>query len=196
VSLVAALADVAAHTLIDRSALPASVTADLIVALVDLLGLVLLSGVLTKLVGACHGGREVSVREALTSLAWGRLILADLLVGVLVAIGFVLLIVPGLVAFTFLSVTGPVIEAEDRAVLAALRRSVRLVRPHFWWVMLLASLPSILISEVPVALPESVSLHRLLAFLAIRGIGVGIAEAAAGLVLVELRYRLADSDRR
>lgn len=193
VSLTAAVLEVAAHALIDRSILPAAVTADLSVATVNLFGLVLLSGVLSQLVQASHRGRGTSARGMLTSLAWGRLIRADLLVGLLVAIGLLALIVPGLLVFTFFALVGPVIEAENLPVLAALRRSASLVRPHFWWVVLLATLPAMVISEIPAVIPESVSVPGVLSFLAIRGIAEGIAEAAAGLVLAELRYRLAEA---
>lgn len=194
VSLAAAVIEVAGHTLIDRSFLPLAISADLTATMVNLLGLVLLSGVLAQLVRESRGGRAVTVREVLASLAWSRLIRADLLASLVVLVGLVVLIVPGLVAFTFLALVGPVIEAENRPVLAALRRSAHLVRPHFWWVVLLATLPALLISLIPADLTESVSVPGVLAFLAIRGIGEGIAEAAAGLVLVELRYRLAEAD--
>ena len=50
----------------------------------------------------------------LRSLPWGSLILADLLVALIVVVGLVALIIPGLIAITLLAVVGPVIEIEHR----------------------------------------------------------------------------------
>jgi hypothetical protein len=49
-----------------------------------------------------------------------------------VAVGAVLLVVPGFVALTFLSVVGPVVVAERSGVRGAFRRSIRLVRGSGW----------------------------------------------------------------
>ena len=68
----------------------------------------------------------------LRSLPWGSLILADLLAALIIVIGLVALIIPGLIAITLLSVAGPVIELERQHAVAGLRRSAHLVRPHFW----------------------------------------------------------------
>ena len=54
---------------------------------------------------------------------------------VVVAIGFVLLFVPGVVAFVFLALAAPIVEIEGHGVRAALGRSVRLVRGRFWTVL-------------------------------------------------------------
>ena len=56
------------------------------------------------------------------------LILAGLLVGIIVAIGFVLLIVPGLIALTIFAVVAPVIVLERKGVVGALGRSRELVK--------------------------------------------------------------------
>jgi hypothetical protein len=49
----------------------------------------------------------------------------------------VLLIVPGLVFLTYLSITPAVIEIEDRRLFDAFRRSARLVRGQAWRVFVL-----------------------------------------------------------
>jgi hypothetical protein len=155
VSTAASLAEMITHAVVDRANVPLAVLSDLSVTGVNLLGVILLSGFLTQLVGeAGHGRPHTSVREILRSLACGRLIRADLLVGLLVAAGLIALVIPGLVVLTLFAVVGPVIEMEPRPVRAALRRSAHLVRPHFWGVALLVTLP-LLIGEVPAALPES-----------------------------------------
>ena len=93
-------------------------------------------------------------------------------------------------AFTLLAVIGPVIEIEDRKVYAALRRSVRLTRQRFWTVALLATLPVILASVIESVIPHPDDVAEILEVLAVRGIGEGLIEAAIGLILVELCYRL------
>ncbi len=42
---------------------------------------------------------------------------------------------PGILAFVYLGLAAPVVEIEHRGVRAALARSVRLVRGHFWLVL-------------------------------------------------------------
>jgi len=56
------------------------------------------------------------------------LLLAGILTGIIVVIGFVLIVVPGLIALTFLAVVAPAVVIERRGVLEALSRSVELVK--------------------------------------------------------------------
>jgi hypothetical protein len=46
-----------------------------------------------------------------------------------------LLIVPGVLFFTYFALTAPIVEIEDRGIRAAFRRSRKLVRGHFWTVL-------------------------------------------------------------
>jgi hypothetical protein len=62
----------------------------------------------------------------------GPLTLAALLIGLGVAAGILLLIVPGLVLLTWWSLAAPVIVLERTSATAALRRSRELVRGHGW----------------------------------------------------------------
>jgi drug/metabolite transporter superfamily protein YnfA len=91
------------------------VLSDLSVTGVNLLGVILLSGFLTQLVGETeHGRPHATLGGILGSLAWGRLIRADLLVWLLVGIGLIALLIPGLIALTLFAVIGPVVETEHR----------------------------------------------------------------------------------
>jgi hypothetical protein len=76
------------------------------------------------------GRRDASLRELLGSVTpvIAPLIAVSLLYGIGVAIGLVLLIVPGLLALTFWAVAAPVTVLERPGVLAAFRRSRELVR--------------------------------------------------------------------
>ena len=131
------------------------------------------------------------------TLPWFRLIRADILVAVLVVVGLIALVIPGLVAVNLFAVVGPVIEIENRPVIAALRRSAHLVRLQFWKVALLATLPVILASEIDSISPDHLtSAGAILEVLAIRGLAEAVVEAGIGLMLVELCYRLIALDRR
>ena len=137
-----------------------------------------------------RGQQPIAIREVLVTLPWRRLVAADLLVVLLVVAGLIALVIPGLVIANLLVLTGPVIEIEDRPVRRALRRSARLVRPYFWRVALLAMVPIILVSQLEVVGPEPTGAAEILETLAIRGVAAGIVEAAIGLILVQLCYRL------
>jgi len=62
------------------------------------------------------------------------LVFAGVLVGVITLVGFVLLIVPGLLALTFFAVVAPVVVVERLGVIDAMRRSIELVRGTAWQV--------------------------------------------------------------
>ena len=65
----------------------------------------------------------------------GTLIAAGILAGIAIAIGFVLLIVPGLVFLTWWCLIVPVVVIENRGVAEAFGRSRELVRGHGWTVL-------------------------------------------------------------
>ena len=99
----------------------------------SLAGEALLAGAITALVLQWRlGHRLPGLLAFLGSLAWFRLIAADLLIAVGAAIGVVLLIVPGLLFLAYFSITPAVIEIEDRGIRDAFRRSARLVRGRVW----------------------------------------------------------------
>lgn len=202
VSVVTALMEIVVNDLVDRANLPLVLLTAVSASSVSILGEVFLSGFLCRLVRETGhrgegDGEGSSVPQVAQTLQWSRLIRADLLVVLFVVIGAIALVIPGLVAMNLLAVTGPVIEIEDRRVLSALRRSSHLVRQRFWTVALLVTLPVILASELESAGPEHPgSAGAILAALAVRGLGEAVVQAAIGLVVVELCYRLIALDRR
>jgi len=112
----------------------------LFVAAVEVAGAVIgsafFAGLLDKIVGAHHyGHHKVPLSEVVRTLPYGRLVAVDILRTVIVGLGLLLLVVPGIVAFTFLSLSGPMVNIEGHGVLSAMRRSVWLVRRHFWLVL-------------------------------------------------------------
>jgi hypothetical protein len=134
------------------------------------------------------------IRDVLRSLPWGSLILADVLTALIVAIGLVALIIPGLIAITLLAVVGPVIELDRQHAVAGLRRSAHLVRPHFWRVAAFGTLPLLVANGVIAILPDPSGRTDVVTTLIVRSIGEGVVESAVGLLLVEVCFRLIAAD--
>jgi hypothetical protein len=221
VSAVTVAVELAADHLLDRADVTSAVVGALSTSTVSLLGAVFLSGFLCRLVSttehgkaehgkAEHGKAEHAkaghakagqdtdgsrIRDVLRSLPWGSLILADLLAALIVVVGLVALIIPGLIAITLLAVVGPVIELERRPAGAGLRRSAKLVRPHFWRVALYATLPLLVANGIVGILPDPSGPTDVVTTLVVRSIGEGVVEAVVGLLLVELCFRLIAADR-
>ena len=65
-------------------------------------------------------------------ISYGKLIAVDLLFVLMMVLGTIAFIVPGILVFVYLSLAGPVVELEKRSVWDGFRRSFRLVRGHFW----------------------------------------------------------------
>jgi hypothetical protein len=114
---------------------------------VALLGLI---GVATAVVGATwlqgafvyavqdarDGTFDASIGEVFARVSpfIGRLLVAGILAGLGIALGLVLLIVPGLFLLTIWAVIAPVIVVENSRALDAFGRSRELVRGHGWTV--------------------------------------------------------------
>jgi hypothetical protein len=66
---------------------------------------------------------------------FGSVFWISLLVGIIVAVGFILLIIPGIIFLTMLAVAIPALIVENRRGTDALGRSWNLVKGHFWHVL-------------------------------------------------------------
>ncbi len=96
---------------------------------------ILYQGFVVELVSDIQDGRRDSTFSSLLSSVTpvlGPLLGVSLLFAIGVAIGFVLLIVPGLILLTIWSVVAPVTVLERPGVFAAFGRSRRLVRGNGW----------------------------------------------------------------
>jgi hypothetical protein len=94
-----------------------------------------LQAAIVRAVEDVRDGRvDLSVRETFASVRdrLGSVIGAAILAGIGIAIGLVLLIVPGLVLLTWWILIIPVIVLERTAALASFGRSRELVRGHGW----------------------------------------------------------------
>jgi len=108
-----------------------------------------LSGLLEKLVGSeRHGHPNSTLREILRELPWWRLLGADLLMTLMVVVGYVAFVVPGLLIATWMTPLLVIVNLERRPVRASMRRSYRLVRGHFWRVFSVGFLALVVVQAV------------------------------------------------
>lgn len=96
---------------------------------------VLYQGMVVELVQDVQNGRrDHSVRQLLRSVepVFWPLVAVSILFGLGVGIGFILVIIPGLILLVIWSVVAPVTVLERPGVFAAFRRSRELVRGNGW----------------------------------------------------------------
>jgi hypothetical protein len=108
------------------------------VTMTGLLGELFFSGAIAISLTHPHGEQPPKLREIAGRIKYGRLIVVDVAFVAIVAVGLLIGLVPGVLAFVFLGLSGPIVEIEERSPLAALRRSFHLVRGSFWlvfWVL-------------------------------------------------------------
>lgn len=108
------------------------------VTMTGLLGEIFFSGAIAISLTHPHGQGPPGIREIAGRIKYGRLVVVDVAFVAIVALGLLLGLVPGVLAFVFLGLAGPIIEIEERSALGALRRSFKLVRGSFWlvfWVL-------------------------------------------------------------
>jgi hypothetical protein len=111
----------------------------LLAAIIRLVGQALYIGFVVKLVQDVRDGRrDQTVGDLFSSAAPAilPLIVFSILFAIGVTIGFILLIIPGLILITFWSVGAPAIVAEGAGPIEAFGRSWRLVRGDAWSVFL------------------------------------------------------------
>jgi Uncharacterised protein family (UPF0259) len=107
----------------------------LLALVISLVATTLFTGMVVQLVADVRDGhRDASAAQLLRSVTpvLGQLILVGIVVGVAVLIGFILIIIPGLILLTIWSVSAPVVVLERPGGLRALRRSRELVRGNGW----------------------------------------------------------------
>jgi hypothetical protein len=115
----------------------AGVFGALLAAIIELIAAFLVQAALVKAVQDVRDGRaDLSIRDtvsAATPYIW-PVAAASILAGIAIAIGLILVIVPGLYLITIWAVIVPVIVIEGSAALASFGRSRELVRGHGWHV--------------------------------------------------------------
>jgi len=156
------------------------------------LGNVFYAGLIDRVVASDQQGHpEYTIGEVLRALPYKRLIVADILLVLITSVGLVLLVVPGVLAFTFFCLVGPLIVSEQLGVRAAFRRSAALVRRHFWMTLTLVSIPLAVEHELVEAIEHIDFEHDFLIVLCLHSVlAIGLI-AFVALVEVTLTYELA-----
>lgn len=124
------------QTISDRT-FAAVVLGGLIAAIIGVIISAVLQAALMRAAALATIGDPVDVEA---SYRWGlkrfgSVILVGLLVGLVVGIGFILLIIPGIIFLTLLSVSIPALVIENRRGTDAMKRSWDLAKEHFWHVL-------------------------------------------------------------
>jgi hypothetical protein len=139
----------------------------LLAGIVGIIAAFLLQAALVKAVEDVRDGRaDLSFGETLQAArpAVGKVAIASIVAGIAIAIGLVLLIVPGLFLLTIWCLIVPVIVLEGVGAFASFERSRQLVRGHGWQVFgtlvlvfLLLIAASIVIGLILAPLPQAAS---------------------------------------
>jgi hypothetical protein len=165
-----------------------------VVIAADLLGEVFFVGVLDRLVGEAHGRPVQGPLTVLRTLPYGALILADVLVAGLVAVGLLAFVVPGVIAFTLLCLSAPIVNIEQRSAVSALRRSAQLVRRQFGLTLVLVTLPFFVADWVGTSLEDTIHALPFVEEYALHLVVTIVIAVVTGLFQVELAHRLIDLD--
>ena len=137
----------------DDGRLAAGVLASLVVAFTSILMWTVLTGAITRAAAGTFLGRDLEIGESYRygfARFWS-IVLIGVLSGLAIAVGFILLIVPGFIVLTFLTCAIPALVIEDRRGREALRRSWDLVRGFGWpvfWTIIVAGLLSGIVNGV------------------------------------------------
>jgi hypothetical protein len=164
---------------------------------VSMAGIVLYAGMLDRVVGHhLHGHERPTIRGALRTLPWTRLLVADAILVAATTIGTALFVIPGLIVFTFFCLVGPLVNIEGIGVTAAFRRSASLVRTALWPTVFLVTVPTYVELTLLHGIEFEEAAHAyLLAFGASAVIGATVG-AFVGLFEVTLAYELLRAERQ
>jgi len=171
---------------------PGLVATLLVIAGLATFGTTFFAGLLDRIVGEEERGHpRRPLGQLLRTLPYWRLLAADVLLSLGAVVATILLIVPGLIFYTYFSLVGPAVVMEDRRVFDGFRRSRRLIRGKFWLTFLLVTLPILVEEDLVhgiVALVGDASPLLVFVVNALAGAAVG---SVVALVEVTLAGRLA-----
>jgi hypothetical protein len=126
-------------------------------------------------------------------ISYGKLIAVDLIFVMMMVLGTIALIVPGILIFVYLSLSGPVVELEKRGVRDGFRRSFRLVRGHFWMaaaVLIPVEIVGDAVNDALVGAAHHLLGHGLLAAWAGESVGNIVTAPVASVAIVLLTLDL------
>jgi hypothetical protein len=114
----------------------AGVLASFVLVAISILMWTILTGAITRAAAGTFLGRDLEIGESYRygfARFWS-IVLVGVLSALAIAVGFVLLVIPGFIVLTFLSCGIPALVIEDKRGREALRRSWNLVRGFGWHV--------------------------------------------------------------
>lgn len=123
----------------------------ILAVVISVVAAMLFTGMVVELVADVQDGRrDATAGQLLRAVVpvLGQLILVGVVAGIGIAIGFVLIIIPGLILLTIWAVAAPVVVLEQPGGLGALARSRELVRGNGWNVFAVILLMVILVVVV------------------------------------------------
>lgn len=187
-------------SLADAFAARRSTAATTLVSVVlALVGGLLVQGALVEVVRDLHEGREpapVGTYYARTRDRLGTLLGASLLYGIGVAVGFILLIVPGLIAVARWSLIVPLVVIERLGVGEAFSRSSRLVKGQTGRVLVLVIVANLITGVVAAAVQAAFGFLPTFGTIWVGGtIASAIAVPYEAHVLTVLYYKLTEPER-
>ncbi len=100
-----------------------------------LFGEIFFAGVVAGAIAETQGGRAPTVGELISSLPYVTLIAIDVILSLAVALGLLLLVIPGVLIFGYFALAAPLAKVEHLRTRDAFRRSRRLVRGHLLLVL-------------------------------------------------------------
>lgn len=143
----------------------------LLLLLVSIIVSIIVTGAYPSLVKADYEGRPASIGHALRHAAsrFWTLLFAGILVGIIVFVGFILVVIPGIIFLTWYVYTVPAIMLEDKGALSGMSASKAFGRDKKWKTFILFII-------------------FIVAVLIVTGIGdaVGLASPLAGRVITSL----------
>ena len=142
--------DVLIDVVDDRaSEYPGLVATLLVIAGLATFGTTFFAGLLDRIVGEEERGHSRRpLGQLLRTLPYWRLLAADVLLSLGAVFATILLIIPGLIFYTYFSLVGPAVVMEDRKVFDGFHRSMHLVRGKFWLTFFLVTLPLLVEEDV------------------------------------------------
>lgn len=154
------------------------------------------AGILDHASAAWHRGETApAARLVARRLPWGQLVLASILWFLAVVVGLLLGVLPGLVALTLFSLTGPVLVREELTAVQAMRRSAQLVRHRPVLVLLTAVLPFVAESSASDFAAELLG-HHLAVEIAVEVLAALFLASTVGVLEVVTTHQLIGAQRR
>jgi Uncharacterised protein family (UPF0259) len=169
----------------------AALGAALLVSAVNLFGQAVYAGLTAAAVVEWRAGQPLPpLSQMLRAMPLGRLVVLDFVITMLTAIGFVLLIVPGLIVLTYIAISPVILKLEHLGVQEALARSVRLVRGRARQVFVIG-IGALLLTEIAVqAVAVPFDDASALVLSAVNVVAEGILQPIEGLAIALVAIHL------